>query len=138
MDWKENNPKIERDHVLMVYTGKRGCMCGCNGKYRYPKANAELGKAQRGYAINPEEFNDAQVTRVLKTMATLENVEVGEIYGKAGDSLCYIWDDAETGRRVAVYTKPGAPYTKPEIPVDPSEAERDLLKILKATGVVTA
>lgn len=111
-DWKENNPKIERDHVLMVYTGRQGCMCGCLGKYRYPKANAELGKAQRGYALNPEELNDAQVTRVLKKMATLTNVEVGEIYGKAGDSLVYSWDD-DSGGRVAVYTKPGAPYVKP-------------------------
>ena len=23
------------DNVAKVYTGKRGCMCGCNGKYSY-------------------------------------------------------------------------------------------------------
>lgn len=112
-DWKESNPKIDRSNVLMVYTGKQGCMCGCNGKYRYPKANVELGKAQRGYALNPDEVNDGQVTRVLGLMASFTNVEVGEIYSKDGDSLFYVWDDAETGRRIAVYTKPGAPYTKP-------------------------
>lgn len=113
MDWKENNPKIDRAHVLMVYTGKRGCMCGCLGKYRYPKANVELGKAQRGYALNPEEINEGQVTRVLGMMASLTDVEVGEIYGKDGDSLFYCWTDEESGKRIAVYTKPGAPYTRP-------------------------
>lgn len=113
-EWRENKPAIKRENVLMVYTGKQACMCGCSGKYRYPKANAELGKKQRGYAINPDELNDAQVTRVLNIMATLDNVEVFEIYGKDGDSLYYGWDDPESGRRVAVYTKPGAPYTKPE------------------------
>ena len=138
MDWKENNPVIKREHVLMVYSGKPGCMCGCLGNYRYPKANAELGKRQRGYEIRPEELNDAQVTRVLKRMATLENVEVGEIYGSDGDSLFYLHDDAETGHRYAVYTKPGAPYVRPEIPRDPAEDEKELLKILAATGVVPA
>lgn len=136
MDWRTDKPVIKREDVLMVYTGKRGCMCGCNGKYRYPKANAELGKRQRGYEINPDELNDAQVTRVLKRMATLDNVEVSEIYGKDGDSLYYGWEDPETHRVVVVYTKPGAPYVRPEIPRDPAEDEKELQKILKATGVV--
>lgn len=135
-EWRENNPKIDRANVLMVYTGKRGCMCGCLGKYRYPKANAELGKRQRGYAINPEELNDGQVTRVLNRMATLTNVEVFEIYGKDGDSLYYGWED-DNGRVVCVYTKPGAPYVKPPVDQDKLDAEfqRDLEKILKATAV---
>jgi hypothetical protein len=113
-DWKQSNPIIKREDVLMVYSGIAGCMCGCLGNYRYPKGNKELGKTQRGYEIKPEEINDAQVTRVLKKMATLTDVEVGEIYGKSGDSLFYCWTDDETRRRYAVYTKPGAPYTKPE------------------------
>ena len=112
-EWKESKPVIDRANVLMVYTGKGGCMCGCNGRYRYTKANRELGHTQRGYALNPEEINEGTVTRVLKKMATLDNVEVFEIYGKAGDSLYYGWDDHETGHRYAVYTKPGAPYVKP-------------------------
>lgn len=141
-EWKENNPKIDRANVLMVYTGKQACMCGCKGKYRYPKANAELGKAQRGYAISPEELNDGQVTRVLNIMASLSNVEVFEIYGKAGDSLYYGWDDPESDRRIAVYTKPGAPYTKPPgvgvIPEDPYKAAIEALKNEGASVVVPA
>jgi len=86
-DWKQDKPIIKREDVLMVYSGLAGCMCGCLGNYRYPKANAELGKAQRGYEIKPEEFNEGQVTRVLAKLASLNGVEVGEIYGKAGDSL---------------------------------------------------
>lgn len=113
-DWRESNPIIKRENVLMVYTGKRGCMCGCNGKYRYPKANKELGKAQRGYDLNPDEMNEGTVTRILKEMSVRTSVEVMEIYGKAGDSLCYCWDSPDSDRRIAVYTKPGAPYVKPE------------------------
>lgn len=116
-DWTQDKPVIKREDVLMVYTGKNGCMCGCLGNYRYPKTDAEglvhLGSL-RGYAIKPEEINGAQVTRVLKLMATLDGVEVSEIYGKGGDSLVYCWIDKEANKRVAVYTKPGAPYTKPE------------------------
>lgn len=113
-EWKESNPKIDRANVLMVYTGKQGCMCGCNGKYRYPKANRELGHTQRGYPLNDDEVNEGTVTRVLNQLAQRADVEVMEIYGQAGDSLFYGWDNDETGHRIAVYTKPGAPYVKPE------------------------
>lgn len=113
-EWRESNPTIKRENVLMVYTGKRGCMCGCLGNYRYPKANAELGAKRRGYELRPEEINEGQVTRVLKEMSIRTNVEVFEIYGKDGDSLYYGWENKETGRVVCVYTKPGAPYVKPE------------------------
>lgn len=141
MDWKENKPAIDRSKVLMVYTGKQACMCGCKGNYRYPKCNKGLGGDLRGYELRPEEINEAQVTRVLKIMATLDNVEVSEIYSKErGDSLLYLWDDPESNKRIAVYMLPGAPYVRPEKPVDQEQAEfeRDLQKILKATGVVTA
>lgn len=114
-EWKETNPKIDRANVLRVYTGKQGCMCGCLGKYRATKASAEQAGADRGYPLTPDEVNEGQVTRVLNIMATLDNVEVMEIYGRDGDSLYYGWDDPEGNRRVAVYTKPGAPYVKPAL-----------------------
>ena len=114
-DWKESNPVIDRSKVLMVYTGKRGCMCGCKGKYRYPKANRQLGHERRGYALSDEEVNEGTVTRILNELAKCQNVEVGEIYNREnGDSLIYLYDNKDTGRRMAVYTKPGAPYVKPE------------------------
>lgn len=112
-EWKVSKPIIKRDDVLMVYTGKRGCMCGCLGKYRYTKASAALATGTRGYECRPEEINEGQVTRVLNIMATLDDVEVMEIYSKQGDSLYYGFE--ADGRHIAVYTKPGAPYTKPEM-----------------------
>jgi hypothetical protein len=114
-NWKESNPTIDRNNVLMVYTGKSGCMCGCGGKYRYPKANVDLALTSRGYALEPEEINEGTVTRVLNQLAKLTDVEVGEIYGRNGDSLFYCWNNNETGHRLAVYTKPGAPYVRPEV-----------------------
>jgi len=114
-DWKQDRPVIKREHVMMVYTGKQGCMCGCNGKYKYRKDAVAAGKTNRGYDVKPDEVNEGVVTRVLNELATLDNVEVGEIYSREkGDSLFYLWDNPETGRRVAVYTLPGAPYVKPE------------------------
>lgn len=125
-EWTTNKPVIKREDVLMVYTGKRGCMCGCLGKYRYTKASAELAVRNRGYTCRPEEINEGQVTRVLNIMAKLDNVQVMEIYSKQGDSLYYGFE--ADGRHIAVYTKPGVPYVKPEhlaIPEDPYEAARN-------------
>jgi hypothetical protein len=131
-EWKQDKPIIKREDVLMVYRGKLACMCGCSGKYRYTKASASLAKAQRGYECNPQEINEGYVTQVLNVMAMLDNVEVMEIYGKSGDSLYYGFDDVENNRRVAVYTKPGAPYVKPEgvgvIPDDPYKAAIQMLQ----------
>jgi hypothetical protein len=137
MDWKQDKPIINRDHVMMVYTGKQGCMCGCKGKYKYRKAAVAAGTANRGYEVEAGDVNEGVVTRVLNELAKLDGVEVGEIYNREkGDSLFYLWDDRETGRRIAVYTLPGAPYVRPEPPPrDPAEDERELLKILQATGV---
>lgn len=103
-DWKESHPKIDRSKVLMVYTGKPGCMCGCGGKYRYTKASALFAKAHRGYEATAEEINESTVTRVLNKMATYQSVDVSEIYGKNGDSLIYCVDDG--AKRLAVYTLP--------------------------------
>jgi len=137
-DWKQDKPIIKREDVLMVYTGKNGCMCGCLGRYRYTKESSVLAQANRGYACEAKEINEAQVTRVLKLIATLDNVEVSEIYGKGGDSLCYCWIGTDPDKRVAVYTKPGAPYVKPEsVAIEQAakldaEFARDLERITKA------
>jgi hypothetical protein len=90
-----NAHPIVRSRVLAVYTGKQGCMCGCKGNYRYPEARrAEFGDA----------VNEAVITRVINKVraAGSANVEVTKGFG---DEIIYIVDNAETGRRMAVYAQ---------------------------------
>lgn len=59
--------------VYKVYSGKRGCMCGCNGKWSYASEFRELGSKERGYSVDNEDINDRSVkimtTRVLNNPA---------------------------------------------------------------------
>ena len=32
---------LKLDNVVKVYSGKRGCMCGCNGTYKYATAHQD-------------------------------------------------------------------------------------------------
>lgn len=95
-------PLFDRSRVVAVYTGKQGCMCGCKGKYRYTElTRAEAGK-RRGYEVGDDEVNESVVTRVINKVLASPTVEV--IKGLC-DEVIYLVDDAETGRRVAVYAK---------------------------------
>ena len=47
--------------VTSRYSGKSGCMCGCNGNYKYKSANKELAEKNRGYAISSDEISDRAV-----------------------------------------------------------------------------
>jgi len=54
--------------LLKVYSGKLGCMCGCNGKYWVtPESRAEAGKEQ-GYEYDDDEVSETQVLRILRLM----------------------------------------------------------------------
>jgi hypothetical protein len=97
----ESHP-IDRSRVIKVYTGKQGCMCGCKGKYRYTSATQDEGGARRGYEVADSDVNEGVVTRVLNQVLAATNVAV--IKG-LGDEVIYTVDNAETGRRLAIYTK---------------------------------
>lgn len=52
--------------VVKVYVGKpHTCMCGCAGRYTYPKCNQEFGGTDRGYSVGDEEVDDKRATRIL-------------------------------------------------------------------------
>lgn len=64
--------------ILKVYSGKHGCMCGCNGKYYVnPDHRAEADKA-RGYAYDDEDMSMRMVKRVLKLMNEFPRVDMPE------------------------------------------------------------
>jgi hypothetical protein len=54
-----------KDNVFKVYSGRRGCMCGCIGNYRYASHHVEYGSKERGYGVSEDEVSDRQVSRVV-------------------------------------------------------------------------
>lgn len=98
----ESRPKIDRNRVIMVYTGKQGCMCGCKGKYHYPKAMQAEGGKRRGYAVSDDEVNERVVTRIINRISASESVEVQDtVFGE----VVYLVDNNDTNGRIAVYAK---------------------------------
>jgi hypothetical protein len=52
--------------VLKAYSGKPGCLCGCNGRYYVTAASRAIASANRGYAYNDKDVSEAQVLRILR------------------------------------------------------------------------
>lgn len=73
---------IDLDNVKTAYVGRaHTCACGCAGEYFYPSALADRGVELRGYAIGPEEVDDASVATIVRDIERIANREVdyGEI-----------------------------------------------------------
>ncbi len=67
---KRPEKPIDKANVLSVYSGRPGCCCGCKGKHTYredPDLRA-LGGRNRGYEVDDDEVNEAQVTRVVNEL----------------------------------------------------------------------
>jgi hypothetical protein len=56
---------MELKNVTRVYTGKPGCMCGCNGQYRMASAHVEKAAAEQGYPVAEDEISDRSVKIVF-------------------------------------------------------------------------
>ena len=52
---------INVDSVLKSYTGKVGCMCGCNGTYKVASKHLNAAGVERGYAYDDDEVSDRSV-----------------------------------------------------------------------------
>lgn len=59
---------IDVKKVGKVYSGKRGCMCGCKGKWAAAPAHLEWANANRGYAYTGREISERSVTAVVDKM----------------------------------------------------------------------
>ena len=65
------------DKVYEVYTGKVGCMCGCNGKYSVASKYKKYANNQRGYAIN--NISDRSVKIIYNKIVKAINNEKVEV-----------------------------------------------------------
>ena len=52
---------MELNKVFKVYSGRPGCMCGCQGNYKMASVHAEFAAAKRGYAVDAEDISDRSV-----------------------------------------------------------------------------
>jgi len=66
---------MDISNIIKVYNGKCGCMCGCNGKYSYVKANQDVGSKDRGYEVRDSECNDRSVKIIAKKVLSNPNVK---------------------------------------------------------------
>ncbi len=74
---------FSKETTVSVYSGKDGkCCCGCAGTHRYNSRLVATASANRGYEVSADEINDAQVTRVLRTIAegAAGGLEFGDRY----------------------------------------------------------
>ena len=53
------------DMIVSAYSGRKGCACGCMGKWRYTWGHQAEGGRARGYPVDPDEVSDRGVARVL-------------------------------------------------------------------------
>ena len=88
--------QVNLNQVYKVYSGKRGCMCGCLGNYRYPSSvDREAYKAQNKVDLEDEDISDRSVKIIANKVINHPNVKVQ-------DNIMYV---EENGRIKAVYFK---------------------------------
>lgn len=92
--------QIKIEDVAKVYSGKPGCMCGCNGKYSVMPQHCELASKWRGYKITDDEVSE----RSVKTIVNKMNKQADKLeWDKEG---LYVALETET-RTYAVYFAEG-------------------------------
>lgn len=63
----KNKMTLTKEQILSVYSGIDGkCLCGCAGKYFYPKDRKREASSDRGYPVGSDEINDRMVAKVVR------------------------------------------------------------------------
>jgi hypothetical protein len=89
---------IKRENVIRVYSGKSGCMCGCNGTYSKPKSSS----CNEGHKVS-----ETHVSRVLNFLA--DNAKEVRYQHISGNEWCAYIDGRSnswapgSGRNNVVY-----------------------------------
>ena len=63
-------------NIFNSYSGNIGCMCGCNGTYKYKSTHAEAAGKNRGYSVDSDEISDTAVKRKISSLKRL--IKAGE------------------------------------------------------------
>jgi hypothetical protein len=85
------------DMIVSAYSGRKGCACGCRGKWRYTSAHQAEGAQARGYPIDGGEVSNRGAALVLSNArkAAASIVEYSERSGTLS---------VETSERLYIFT----------------------------------
>ena len=75
---------MDISNIVKVYNGKRGCMCGCNGKYSYTADGAE--NFGPGYDVTSA-VNERSVRIIAKKVLSNPNVKYENEYAFVEDRV---------------------------------------------------
>lgn len=89
---------IELSNVMQVYSGKVGCMCGCNGKYKIASKHVALADADCGYGHGAEDVSDRSVSIIVNKIQKM--IEAGGCEVDECDQYVYV---EKNGRCWAAY-----------------------------------
>lgn len=81
---------ITPDMILSVYSGRRGCACGCRGKHYVNSKHAAAVAAEWGYPVDSADVSDVMVRRVLKKLQANQTTEVQDeriVHAEIGERL---------------------------------------------------
>lgn len=91
---------LKVDDVTQVYSGRPGCMCGCNGKYRAASQYRSLVEKERGYAMSDDDVSDRSVKVMLgKVLRADYKVDLF----RSGDGCIY--NETDTRSQVVYFRK---------------------------------
>jgi len=101
------NIVIDINNVISVYSGKQGCMCGCNGNHRYHSIHKDLAAAGRGYDLDDSDISDLAVKRMVNKFNKAGVVTVDQKIDGTYSDYCYI-DNNDTDRTNVIYFTNGS------------------------------
>lgn len=90
---------IDIGNITRVYSGKRGCMCGCLGKYTANPAYKEQVGKERGWALSDADCNERSVKIIAKKVLNNPNTNFTE-----SQEYCFL-EDVEKNTIKVVYFK---------------------------------
>tara|TARA_R110002072_G_scaffold272807_1_gene433005 strand:- start:365 stop:667 length:303 start_codon:yes stop_codon:yes gene_type:complete len=96
---------INVDSVLKSYTGKVGCMCGCNGTYKVASKHLDAAGVERGYAYGDDEVSDRSVKMAVNKLNKLIDWDDEEAVDKHVEEWG-AWFETASGRNTVVYFIP--------------------------------
>lgn len=84
------------DNVISVYSGAKGCMCGCLGNHRYNPAFVEEAAKRRGYSVDEDEVSARSIKTVITKLKkagpqTDEGNEKEYLFAEAGNRVYVVY-----------------------------------------------
>ncbi len=88
---------LRLEDVLKAYDGRRGCMCGCNGRYYVRPETKAQASEKRGYPYTAAEVDAVEVARILDALKADSRTRIQD------GSILFIEDRQPGERNLVVY-----------------------------------